>query len=212
MEIVNSFQWSSHQPLIRAAMELYVPKFVLELGIGIHSTPIFLEYNTKYLGIESNKNWIDHIRGIYEGINVLHHDVGELTLDIHLKDLTEVQKSEIYFYYANIKIPDLKPNLLFMDQYISCRTIAINTISEKFDIVIYHDCEPAGIIAYDYNLINVKGFNTYYLKSSDSWTAIMINQEGDKCFNELQRTIIPFIEIYKTKFPNCTYMELTDKY
>ncbi|MCJ7447908.1 MAG: hypothetical protein MUO72_09455 [Bacteroidales bacterium] len=212
MEIVDSYQWSSHQPLIKAVMELYVPKFVLELGIGIYSTPVFLEYDIKHLGVESNKEWIDHIQGIYKGINVLYHDVGEITIGMRLKELTESQKAEICFYYTNIKIPDLKPNLLFVDQYISCRTMSINMIGEKFDIVIYHDCEPAGIIAYDYNLIDVKGFNTYYLKTTGSWTAIMIKQEIDKGFNELQRIIIPIIEKYKIGYAETFFMELTDKY
>ena len=51
---MQEYEWSTHQPLIRAVMEQYKPTFVLELGCGDNSTPIFLEYKTKLLSIEKN--------------------------------------------------------------------------------------------------------------------------------------------------------------
>jgi hypothetical protein len=212
MNIENFYEWSTHQPLIRAAMELYKPAFVLELGLGVHSTPIFLEYETTLLSIENDKEWLNHIKEKYVGIDTLFHDLGGLKLGTHLYEISEKQKSEITNYYIGLKFPELKPNLLFVDQFTSCRTLSINALKNKFDFIIYHDCQPAGIPWYSYNLINKSGFNSYYLKTPTSWTELMVDEKKDKGFDLLNEIIIPHTNDYKDKNSDCKFMRLEAKY
>jgi phage antirepressor YoqD-like protein len=208
MKIGNSYAWSTHQPLIRAIMELYKPAFVLELGIGNNSTPVLLEYTTKLLSIENNLEWIDVIKKRYKEIDVIYHDLDNITVDTLLKNLNEEQKKKITDYYLKLKIPELKPNFLFVDQYASCRTLSINSLGEKFDFIMYHDCDPTGYNANQYSLINIKGYNTYYLETPTTWTAAMIKKEIDLGYEELFKIINSHIIIYKKNHPEMSYMKL----
>lgn len=210
---MQEYEWSTHQPLIKAVMELYVPAFVLELGMGDDSTPIFLKYNSKLLSVENDSVWIDYMKNKYENIDVIYHDLKDenIKLGTHLYELVEEKKNEIIKFYNSLNIPDLKPNLLFVDQFTSCRTLSINALSNKFDIIIYHDCQSAGIPWYEYNLINVKGFINYYLKvNNSSWTALMVKE--DKGYEALNTIIKPHIQEYKNKYPEVGLMELTQTY
>jgi len=44
MKIVEDYGWSTHRPLIQAILDAFSPQFVLELGMGVYSTPIFMDY------------------------------------------------------------------------------------------------------------------------------------------------------------------------
>lgn len=208
MNIGNSYAWSTHQPLIRAIMELYKPTFVLELGIGNNSTPVLLEYTAKILSIENDLEWINVIKKTYEKIDVIHHNLENITVNTLLNNLNAEQKKKIIDYYTNLEFPQLKPNFLFVDQYASCRALSINSLGEKFDFIMYHDCDPTGYNANQYSLINIKGYNTYYLKTPTTWTAVMIKKEIDKGFKELSNIINSHIIIYKKNHPEMNYMEL----
>ena len=54
MNIATGYEWATHQSVIRAAMEVYKPQYILELGPGVYSTPVFLEYNLLYDCIEND--------------------------------------------------------------------------------------------------------------------------------------------------------------
>jgi hypothetical protein len=196
MNIIDNFQWASHQPLIHAVMELYMPKFVLEVGMGDYSTPIFLKYKLKFLGVENEKDWIERLKIKYQGIDIIHHDLKDLDTGTCPFDLTEQKKSEIIEFYKNLDFPYIKPNLLFVDNHLPCRIFAINELGDEFDLIIYHDSQPETIIIHSYDLINLKGFNKYSLTSSDPWTTLLVRKEIDKGFDDLNRTIIPHILNY----------------
>jgi len=194
----------SHQPLIKAVMELYLPGFILELGVGLYSTPVFLNYKTKYMGVENDLTWVDHMKEKYN-INILHHNLPDVTIWNQLKDLTEAQRTNICLYYKNLKVLNIHPRLLFVDQWASCRVLSINTIGNKFDLIIYHDSESAGSDFNYYNLIELKGFKKYTLRSSNAWTTLLV--KNDKGFDLLNEKILSYIADYKLS-NNENYMEL----
>jgi hypothetical protein len=208
MHIENNFEWATHQPLIKVIGELYKPKFILELGSGDNSTPLFMKYNSTLISIDNNKEWIDRLKEKYN-IDVVFHNLGKIKIEDHLNDLTNNQRSSITKYYKNIEIPNLKPNLLFVDNYTSCRTLAINTIGSKFDIIMFHDCQPSGIPYYAYNLIAIQGiYNIYILRTRISWTSVFIRNKIDEGFNKLNKMIQPYIEEFKNEYNDCGVMEL----
>ena len=53
-DISSDYAWSSHQPVIRMALKVFKPKFILELGIGRYSTPIFLKEKCEKAFIEND--------------------------------------------------------------------------------------------------------------------------------------------------------------
>jgi len=193
----KTFQWATHQPLIKGVLDLYDPGFVLELGIGEYSTPLFLKY--KYLGIENNPDWVTHIKEKYTKLELIHHDLDK-------------QEGTLQEYYNSISVPNV-PGLLFVDNYESCRMIAINTLRDKFDLIIFHDCEPGpGARINRYSMINSEGFNTYFLKTSANWTGVMVRKVIDKGFTELSKYVNPYVNSFISDHPDMQWMRLSNKY
>ena len=198
MNIEKEWNWASHQPLIKGVLDLYDPKFVLELGIGENSTPLFLNY--KYLGVENNPEWINHIKEKHRNLKLIHHNLDR-------------QEGTLQDYYNSIPVRGDSPRLLFVDNYESCRLIAINTLRDKFDLIIFHDCEPEpGARINHYDMINSEGFNVYFLKTSANWTGIMIRAIIDEGFDELSKYVTPYINRFVIDHPDMQWMRLSNKY
>ena len=63
MKIANEYAWSTHSPMNKALIELFNPCLIVEMGTGLHSTPLFLESAAeKLFFIENDSQWIDHIK------------------------------------------------------------------------------------------------------------------------------------------------------
>jgi hypothetical protein len=202
MELIVSDSMT-HQPLIKGVLKLYSPLFILELGIGDYSTPIFQESGVKYQGVDNSKEWINKFSG-----DLIFHDLQDILIGTRINEITDDQKESIKQYYRDIIIPDLNPNFLFVDNYASCRMLAINNLRDRFDLIIYHDCEPEGIDWYDYDLINTEGFNSYFLKSDFTWTGLMVRKEIDKGIELLRDSCKDFIEQFKMVQPKYQSMYL----
>jgi hypothetical protein len=190
MKIVNDYAWSTHKPLLASLVEVAEPGFILELGVGLHSTPIFLNSKCKdIIFIDSDNAWLDHVKknnSFDDRHEIFFHDLGSgKGKHIFPKDLSAQQKLEIIKYYENLalKISSKagKPKMVFVDNMTCCRTLAINTLYKYFDIITYHDCEPVGISWYEYyfekNL--KKEFKHYILKTPKSWTGCFISYKLD---------------------------------
>jgi hypothetical protein len=183
-------------------MELYCPKFVFELGIGVFSTHLFLEYGVEYIGLENDIEWLNYMKTKYDFKSIFQPLDDNITIGTRLFQLNPVQKTRIYHYYEDLKLPEARPNLMFVDQWTCNRTLSINALKDRFDLIIYHDCQPPfGIEEYEYNLINFTGFNVYFLRCSINWTGIMIRKEIDKGFEAMQEKIIPHILNFRNQFP-----------
>lgn len=194
MNIASGYEWATHQPLIRAVMDLYNPQFILELGAGEYSTPLFLEYNVTVISVESDLEWVKYLKEKY-GIDIIYHE----HIKKEFKDLTIAEMTEISEYYKSIIIPDLKPNLLFVDQHSLCRVISINALRDKFDLIIYHDCESWQVNRYD--LILNSGFYLYELKTNGPCTMLMAKEPKD-----VKTVIAVYIERFMKEYDKCTMM------
>lgn len=170
-------------------MSIFKPEFVLELGIGVFSTPIFTSYSPKKLiCIENDVLWLDHIKtqcNFRSTDLVILHDLGNgYTSETSLKQITNEKRDSIIKYYKmlsdQIKEKSNYPKLLFVDNFACCRLLAINNLYDSFDILIYHDCEAAGSAFYGFNYISdeiKKEYNYYILKTSRTWTGCFIKQD-----------------------------------
>jgi hypothetical protein len=207
----NNYSWATHQPLIKAVMDLYYPKLVLELGAGYHSTFIFRSYLTKLISIENDKEWVEYLNTEFD-TKIIYHNLGTINPITVYDKLPESDKATLIEYYNAIEIPEFIPRLLFVDQFTCGRAISINEIGFRFDIIIYHDCEPASVPIYGYDKINLDGYNRYYLKSQASWSCLMVHGDTDKGIEPLHKAITPHLETFKNKYPELPYMALTETY
>jgi len=212
MEINNDFGWmsSTHEPLTKAVMELYMPGYVLELGSGLYSTSILKQYDAKIISVETNLEWLNYVK---ENINsdIIFHPLGDYNINNHVTELSKEEKRDIILFYEGIELPDIKPNLLFVDQFLAGRILSINNIGNKFDLIICHDSEPETRVYYGYDLIDIKGYNTYYLSTPFTWASVMIKKRIDKGIRLLNRIIKLHIENYAVKYPYIQWMKLIKK-
>jgi hypothetical protein len=169
MELFDETATASHQPVIRNTLVKYYPLFVLELGIGLYSTPLFR--GKEYIGIENNIEWIRVMRDKYPDMRFIHHDVGDMKSSDYMRNLSPEQMSEFRNYYCEVIIPDIRPNLLFVDHYAALRTISINALKDRFDLIIYHDSEHP---YYCYDEIDTRGFTVEHFRTYPQ-TTLMIN-------------------------------------
>lgn len=207
---MNGYEWMTHAPLIRAVMDVYSPAFVLELGVGDYSTPIFVEYGVKYLGVDTELEWVNDIIKKYD-VNVFYHEIGEIGRRLNYKKITEEQRADIREYYEGLMFPELKPNLLFVDQDATCRLISIQVLSPKFDIILYHDHDEMGFEDNSYDLINDYGFNRYALTTERTGAGVMIRQGIDKGIEVLNDAIQPYIKQFVEGLTDCKWMNF-DRY
>lgn len=194
----EGYEASTHIPVLRAVLKEYKPLFVLELGIGIYSTPVLAQSN--YVGVENDIEWLNRIKAMFPGIDARYQPT-ELKIGTTLKELTDNQKSEIVEYYKSFPVPDKHPNFLFVDNYVAFRMMAINELRDRFDIIAYHDCQPEGVRQYEYDKINKEGFNSYCLRSPTSWTCLMVRSEIDK-----GRLDFPIVD-YLRDWPDCKFLK-----
>jgi hypothetical protein len=194
----EGYEASTHIPILRAVVREYNPLFILELGIGIHSTP-HLVYS-RYVGIENDPEWIARVKKLFPDIEVIYHQT-DLNIGTNLKEITPDKEEEIASYYRSLNIPDLHPNFLFVDNYVAFRTLAITELKDRFDIIAYHDCQAEGVEQYQYYRLNKEGFNSYCLKSPTSWTCLMVRSEIDK-----GRLDLPIAE-YLKDWPDCKFLK-----
>jgi len=200
MKIESNWIWASHRPLVLAVIDVYRPSFVLELGIGDFSTPLFQNKEFDYLGVESDPEWIERISEKYPYAEIIRHDIGRIKRGTLYDELTPGEIAAAAEYYQNISIPDDPSKLLFSDQDASTRVISINELRDKFGMILYHDCEPAVISTYRLDLINRTGFNRYYLKTPLAWTGFMIRASEDLGFEALNTAIIPHIDQFTAEY------------
>jgi hypothetical protein len=172
--MLNELHTSSHQPVIIDVLAKFKPKFVLELGIGYYSTPLFRGID--YIGIDNNKEWVDRMNGQYPDMRFIHHDIGELK-NYEMDDSKSFLTNAIR-YYDSILLPDVKPRLLFVDNYASLRTIAINTLKDKFQYIIYHDSEAK---VYRYDKIDDTGFEVIHYPTYPRTTLMIRNEDRRDC-------------------------------
>ena len=192
----NTWDWKTHQPLIHLMMSEFHPELVLELGIGVNSTPLFLSYNPlELICIENDRDWLSYMLLTYafkENHQVLFHN----TLDeTKISEIQYIKNSEYYTYLRDIIIVKKEtPKLLFVDNYACLRLLSITILGNSFDIIIHHDSQPGGSLSYAEYFKNFKEtYDCYLLKSSKNWTSCLINKQLQHNQEQLCEKILPII-------------------
>lgn len=205
MKVERNFDWSTHQPLIRAILKEFAPKFVLELGAGIFSTPLFFSLKeTEILSVENDKDWVEYLQQELElpkNAKLIHHDLGHTNWGIKFSKLTPVQKTRLFEYYVLMGVQVFHkpgPRLLFVDQVACSRNLSINILAEHFDFIIYHDCEIVGRTAneYRFNGYLSNNYEHYILKSPSTWTGMFVKHEKDLGKVMFDSLLKPFLVDY----------------
>lgn len=184
MEKQLAWQWASHAPILKALVSAVDFSLIVELGCGENSTPIFAKSSANLICVENNCDWLSHIRTLLEGRQNtdFRAHILDAPIEIGTKafELSVSQRSSIEAFYRELlhNLSRLTPSLLFVDQYTCCRSISINILNTAFDVIAYHDCEPAGIPWYTYSFDRAvtEAFDHYYYKTPEVWTGVFMRR------------------------------------
>jgi hypothetical protein len=184
MDIQTSWWWSSHAPLLQAAVDVFRPDFILELGSGQFSTPIFAASDARVWSIDNDQEWLQKAKESLSAdsrVEFIFHDLGpEVLIGTKPYELSESKRNELIRYYEDLsdRVPDSRCKFAFVDQFTAARTFSINALLGKFDVIIYHDCEPAGIPWYEYYFDQVKcqEYELYTFKTPVVWTGLFVRK------------------------------------
>jgi len=156
------YRWGSNRPVIKTIMEYFIPKGVLELGVGRYSTPLLYSYNIPLVSIESDKSWIDTVKELVpdrDNFKLIHHDIG-----IHFKtkyqDIDDKTKNDCVEFYKTYITSDLE--FLFVDHVSGLRASSIIGLFDKFKFIAYHDAEAKQFRNYNYHSITPKITKDYF--------------------------------------------------
>lgn len=200
------YSWATHQPVLKGVLQAFCPEFVLELGIGVHSTHLLVKAPS-YFGVEIDREWIAKVKETLPNIEVAHHDLKGVTLGAPLSRLTKEQKENIIKYYSGIKVPQDKRTLLFVDSFVSVRGISMTLLKDKFDVIVFHDAQSRTNDFYGYKKVSLNDFKVYYLTSETSWTGIAIRNGVDA---DIVLAIRNNIEAFREDFGYKGRMEVID--
>lgn len=202
------FKWSSHNPVIFTALDILDPEFILELGMGNFSSPLFLKSNAKtMIHIENNENWINIVKSnhMFDGRSeiIFHNLNAEISNSTKISKvpLHVIEEAKQFYHILKNKIQNnFKTKLLFVDQFACLRTLSINTLADDFDWIIYHDAEAPE--EYNYGEIKKELNDTHYhfiLETYTSWTGFFIKKT--KCDEKVMRnTLLKNVETFAKPF------------
>jgi hypothetical protein len=88
-------QWGSHIDMINKIYPDTIP-FMLELGAGEYSTPVYAPRAARYISVQTDKEWFDYISKTYQYPNTSY---------LHIPD-TEIEKY-IDVLFMQSEIPDI---------------------------------------------------------------------------------------------------------
>lgn len=184
MDVQTSWWWSSHAPVLQAAVEVFRPGFVLELGSGQYSTPILAASGGRVWSIDNDKEWLEQARalvGTRPNVEFRFHDLGpEVLIGTKPHELSPDRRAEVARFYEQLaaSLPAAGCRLAFVDQFTGVRTLSINALLGAVDVLLFHDCEPAGIDWYDYRFDEVKcrDYDRYTFKTPVVWTGLFVRK------------------------------------
>jgi hypothetical protein len=204
MDDTFEYRWGSNRPVIKTIMEHFIPKGVLELGVGKYSTPLLYSYNIPLVSIESDKAWIDEVKSLVpdrENFKLIHHDIG-----IHFKtkyqDISNEVKNKCVEFYKKYITPDLE--FLFVDHVSGLRASSILGLFDKFKFIVYHDAEAKQFKNYNYHSITpaiTKDYFHFMNQTPLVNTGIFIRSEYEKELDDF---------IFKLQFNNMEYCKKFD--
>ncbi len=133
--------WGSHQPVLKAVMEVLKPQTIVECGCGDYSTPI-LRNTESLLTIEHDAKWADKMRKKYPEQNNHRWLVYPLpvTLPERRPNISKENLKVVDSFYQDFKSGPF--DFLFVDTFTSARVPAMIHLSKFAQIVVLHDLEP----------------------------------------------------------------------
>lgn len=203
-DMEKKIRWGSHIPVNNSVISALPITGVMELGAGFNSTPIFFKSLENVVSIEADAKWIATLQSEAGLVNtdtqlLIHHDVptsikrGTLRSNIP----KSIRKEAIKFYSYHIK-PEL--NYLFVDQYAGFRVDSLIYLHDKFDVIAYHDAQPADDPFYDYTAFKPSNDYLWFrYETFPGYTGVIVSKKFHTYIDDFINTLKLESELYASK-------------
>jgi hypothetical protein len=159
--LIRDFIYGSHLPVLKAAVSYFSPDFCLELGAGKFSTPFLNQHVKQLVTVENDPDWYDELEcwlperdGFHSILHQVGSGIGPHTVYHEVPPLRRAQHNRFYRFlqqYVRLQANG-SLRLLFVDQFVGLRTVSLQMLADDFDLVVFHDTEPASMPSYRYDL------------------------------------------------------------
>jgi hypothetical protein len=187
-----AFEYGTHLPVLKAVVEVFQPRGVLELGAGKFSTPLFYRHVKKVITVETDETWIHEVGKLVqprEGFALIHHRVPRLTSKTRARAISQGTKNECVKYYEGIidRHPEL--DFLFIDHVSGLRSWTLFHLYTRFDFIVYHDAEEKGHGYERFSDFDNGEYFHYVLRAYIPHTGILIRKRFSPSMAEFQRCL-----------------------
>lgn len=145
--------WGSHQPVLRAVLEVLEPEEAIELGCGNYSTPHLQACVGDLLTVEHDPNWATKILQKHPARDghkwIVHPFRCENATAI--ADLPEGEWEAINDFYKSLAATMTHCDFLFVDTFRAARVPAVLKMAKLADVVLLHDLEGNSPQYYEYD-------------------------------------------------------------
>jgi hypothetical protein len=151
-------RFGSHFPVLKAVLETFEVRGVIEIGSGLTSTPFFAQHGA-VTSLETNSKWItsveealakfDEAKIVHVKMNGLESKTDSWTMGTDFDSVFETQSqvlSDALMQYMTETKAHPHLDLLFVDQEpVQLRALSLLQLYSRFKIVAWHDAEQSAI-------------------------------------------------------------------
>lgn len=148
--------YSSHVPLIRAALEVFRPRHVLELGSGTYSTTQFLRAESS-TSLEQDDAWYDSMRPIQDAKHRIVYMPVPAPQDKKRWRIVPApgeQTAAAASWYEKHLRPDT--DMVFVDHFGGYRAHAAQSLHARVPVLLHHDVNEVRAGRAWHTLANIK--------------------------------------------------------
>jgi len=191
-------KYGTHLPVLATTLRLFQINGVLELGGGVYSTQLFHQSTETVQTIENDHSWYEELKSKFH-VSLKKTVIFDET-DFSRKekllwnDIPTRAKNSLLLYHKTLMAhPEI--NFLFVDHFVSLRSVSLLSLIRFMDVIVYHDSES---LSYGYDgfllLADLSDFSLIQVSATQPNTSILIR----KTFASTSRIAISdFIEELK---------------
>ncbi len=191
-------KYGTHLPVLVTTLRLFQINGVLELGGGVYSTQLFHQSTETVQTIENDHSWYEQLKSKFH-VSLKKTVIFDET-DFSRKekllwnDIPTRAKNSLLLYHKTLMAhPEI--NFLFVDHFVSLRSVSLLSLIRFMDVIVYHDSES---LSYGYDgfllLADLSDFSLIQVSATQPYTSILIR----KTFASTSRIAISdFIEELK---------------
>ena len=199
-------KYGTHLPILVTALSLLQITGVLELGGGVYSTQLFHESTETVQTIENDRNWHEELKrkfdvSLKKAVILDATDFGRKE-KLTWNDIESRAKNSLVLYHDTLKAHS-EINFLFVDHFVSLRSVALTSLISFMDVVVYHDSES---LSYGYGgfflLADLSDFSLIHVSATKPHTSILIRNSFTSRSGITLTDLIKFLELQLEEYCN----------